>query len=78
MAVVCYDVGDYDKCISELVEVLKKDVSCVDALYYMGLAKMKTKQFLEAKTFFKQALDLTPTGESKKLALDFLKELPKI
>lgn len=53
MAVVCYDVGDYDKCISELVEVLKKDVSCVDALYYMGLAKMKTKQFLEAKTFFK-------------------------
>jgi hypothetical protein len=53
MAVVCYDVGDYDKCICELVEVLKKDVSCVDALYYMGLAKMKTKQFLEAKTFFK-------------------------
>ena len=56
LAIVYFDLGNYDKCIEHIETALETSPKYVDALFYMGMAKLKIKYVVEAKQFFKKAI----------------------
>ena len=43
LAIVYFDLGDYDMCIEHIETALAESPHYVDALFYMGMAKLRNK-----------------------------------